>query len=101
MTEQQIMKAHQIALHYGKSKQRMQAVQELSELILVISRRPDQKIDRRAYLNDMIDEMADSLVMIEQMRQLYEINPIDIDRRITEKLNRQLKRIENEQEVAK
>ena len=97
MTEQQIMKAHKIAEHYGKQKQRMQAVQELSELILVISRRPDQKLNRAEYLNSLIDEMADSLVMIEQMRQLYEINPIDIDRRITEKLNRQLNRIEQEE----
>lgn len=96
MTEQQVMKAHKIAEHYGKAKQRMQAVQELSELILVISRRPDQRIDRNEYLDSMIDEMADSLVMIEQMRQLYEINPIDIDRRITKKLNRQLERIEQE-----
>ena len=101
MTEQQITKAHQIAEHYGKAKQRMQAVQELSELILVISRRPDQKMNRAEYLDSLIDEMADSLVMIEQMRQLYEINPVDIDRRITMKLNRQLERIANEQEVSK
>ena len=101
MTEQQVMKAHQIAAHYGKAKQRMQAVQELSELILVISRRPDQKTNRAEYLDSLIDEMADSLVMIEQMRQLYEINPVDIDRRITMKLNRQLERIANEQEVSK
>ena len=94
MTELQIIKAHKIAEHYGKNKQKIQAVQELTELILVLTRRPDQKPDRQAYLDSVIDEMADSLVMIEQIRQLYEINPIDIDRRITAKLNRQLRRME-------
>lgn len=96
MTEQQIMKAHKISEHYGKHKQKIQAVQELTELILVLTRRPDQKNDRASYLDSLIDEMADCYVMLEQLRQLYELNPIDIDRRITAKLNRQLERIERE-----
>lgn len=96
MTELQIMKAHEIAQHYGKRQQKMQAVQELSELILVLSRREDQKQSAADYIDDLIGEMADCFVMIEQIRQLYEINPNDIDRRITAKLNRQLERMKGE-----
>lgn len=98
MTEQQVLKAYKISQHYGKSKQKMQAVQELSELILVLAQRPDQKGNRTQYIDNLIDEMADSLVMIEQLRQLYEINPLEIESRITAKLNRQLQRIETEGE---
>ena len=76
----------------------MQAVQELSELILVISRRADQKQQREQYIADMTDEIADSIIMIEQIRALYSIPDFDIRQRIDFKLNRQLERIANEQE---
>lgn len=98
MNENQKSKCKLIAEHYGKAKQRMQAVQELSELILVISRRADQKEDRQAYIESMTDEIADSIIMIEQIRALYSIPDFDIRQRIDFKLNRQLERIANEQE---
>ena len=98
MNESQKLKCKKIAEHYGKQKQRMQAVQELSELILVISRRADQKQQREQYIADMTDEIADSIIMIEQIRALYSIPDFDIRQRIDFKLNRQLERIANEQE---
>ena len=98
MNESQKLKCKEIAEHYGKAKQRMQAVQELSELILVISRRADQKEDRQAYIESLTDEIADSIIMIEQIRALYSIPDFDIRQRIDFKLNRQLERIANEQE---
>lgn len=98
MNENQKSKCKLIAEHYGKSKQRMQAVQELSELILVISRRADQKEDRQAYIESLIDEIADSKIMIEQLKSLYQISDFDIRRRIDFKLDRQLDRISQEAE---
>lgn len=98
MNENQKSKCKLIAEHYGKEKQRMQAVQELSELILVISRRADQKQQREQYIADLTDEIADSIIMIEQIRALYNIPDFDIQQRIDYKLNRQLDRIANEQE---
>ena len=98
MNEEQKTQCKDIAEHYGKAKQRMQAVQELSELILVISRRADQKEDRQAYIESLTDEIADSIIMIEQIRALYSIPDFDIRQRIDFKLNRQLERIANEQE---
>ena len=99
MNENQKQKCKVIAEHYGKAKQRMQAVQELSELILVISRRADQKQDREQYIADMTDEIADSIIMIEQIRALYSIPDFDIRARIDFKLNRQLDRISQEDDV--
>ena len=101
MNENQKYKCKLIAEHYGKAKQRMQAVQELSELILVISRRADQKEDRQAYIKSLTDEIADSIIMIEQIRALYSIPDFDIRQRIDFKLDRQLERIANEQEESK
>ena len=98
MNENQKSKCKLIAEHYGKAKQRMQAVQELSELILVISRRADQKENREKYISDMVNEMADSLIMIEQMRTLHDITESAIQKQIDFKLNRQLERISMEQE---
>lgn len=98
MNENQKSKCKLIAEHYGKAKQRMQAVQELSELILVISRRADQKEDRQEYIESLIDEIADSKIMIEQLKHLYQISDFDIRQRIDFKLNRQLDRISQEAE---
>lgn len=95
MTEQQILKASQIRNHYGRAKQQMQAVQELTELILLLAQRPEQKKEMD-YVGHMVDEIADVTIMLEQLRQMYEINPIEIEQRITMKLNRQLERIEKE-----
>lgn len=98
MNESQKLKCKEIAEHYGKAKQRMQAVQELSELILVISRRADQKDDRQAYIESLIDEIADSKIMIEQLKSLYHISDFAIRQRIDFKLDRQLDRISQEAE---
>ena len=98
MNEEQKIQCKEIAEHYGKNKQRMQAVQELSELILVISRRADQKENRKKYISDMTNEMADSLIMIEQMRTLHDITESAIQKQIEFKMNRQFERIANEQE---
>lgn len=58
--------AKKILTHYGQQKQEVQAVQELSELILLLAARDDQrKVD---YKKHITEEIADSLIMIEQIR---------------------------------
>jgi hypothetical protein len=49
-------------------------------------------------VQNVLDEMADSMIMIEQVRQLYNISEFDLRRRIDFKLNRQLDRISKEAE---
>ena len=93
MTRGQKSKCRRIAEHYGRKNQEAQAISEITELQYVLTRRPDQrKID---WKNDLIDEMADNLIMIEQLRALYVIEEDELTDRVNFKLNRQLERIEN------
>lgn len=96
MTEKQKTMCREILAHYGTQKQEIQAVQELSELICVLARRKDQRKDKAAFIADMLDEIADSLIMIEQMKMAHSIYSMELDMKISEKLRRQMNRIEEE-----
>ena len=81
-----------IAEHYGYEAQREQLEEECAEAILAI-----QKVKRSCSAErfaNLVEEVADVLIMAQQMR--YLISPGRIDRIIDEKLNRQLGRIESE-----
>lgn len=96
MNKNQIRIISQIGEYYGREHQEIQAIQELAELISELARRPDQRTDKKLYMDNLIGEMADSLVVIEQVRQLHGIEQKDIEQRITAKLNRQLQRMSKE-----
>lgn len=83
-----------ISEHYGKDKQTIQCVQELSELILALSRRPDQR--GANYREQILTEIADCEIMLEQIRQLFKIDETEVAAEIDRKLLRQVERIENE-----
>lgn len=83
-----------IADHYGREKQQIQAIQELSELILVLTRRPDQR--GADYREQILTEIADCEIMLEQMRQLYKISEDEVSAEIDKKLLRQIERIDKE-----
>lgn len=89
--------AKMILDHYGQQKQELQAVQELSELILLLAARPDQR--KADYKKNVTTEIADSLVMIEQIRIANEITDKDVHAVVAEKLSRQLGRIQKEAET--
>ena len=94
MTRGQSRKCGDIAERYGRRNQEKQAISELSELLYVLTRRPDQrKID---WKNDLIDEIADVTIMLEQLRLIYDIENDEINERINFKLNRQRERIKAE-----
>lgn len=91
MTRGQKSKCRRIAEHYGRKNQERQAVSELCELMYVLTRRQEQRaVD---WKNDLLDEMADCLVMIEQLRALHGIEDEELTDRVNFKLNRQLERI--------
>ena len=93
MTRGQKSKCRKIAEHYGRKNQERQAVSELCELMYVLTRRQEQRaVD---WKNDLLDEMADCLVMIEQLRALYAIQDEELNDRVNFKLNRQIERISN------
>ena len=82
-----------IAYHYGYDAQREQFIEECAEAILAA-----QKCKRHGSkdnFEELCGEVADVLIMAQQMRLL--MSTTLIDRIVNEKLERQLGRIENEE----
>ena len=86
-----------IVEHYGQPHQELQACQELSELILLLAARDDQR--NAGYKDHVAEEIADSLIMIEQIRIANGITDKDVNAWIAKKLGRQLSRIQKEAET--
>ena len=85
-------KIMEIADHYGIEKQLHQLAEECSELAVEASHSA-----RKGVTVKIIEEMADVLLMIEQVVYLSGIAIEDIDECIKFKIDRQLKRIKEEE----
>lgn len=81
----------EIADHYGIKKQMRQLAEECSELAVEASHSA-----RKGTTVKIIEEMADVEIMIEQIIYLAKIDRKDIEECIQYKLERQMKRIEDE-----
>ena len=91
MKSHQIETCRSIANHYGKEHQVLIAIEEMSELTKELCkyfRRYDRK-------KEIIEEVADAQIMLEQLIELFGINN-EVDRMIDYKLNRQIRRMEQE-----
>ena len=86
-------KVKKIAEHYGLKNQWRQLAEECSELSVESSHSA-----RKGTTVKIIEEMADVMIMIEQVVYLAKIDKCDIEDCINYKINRQLKRIEEEEE---
>ena len=86
-------KVKEIAEHYGLKNQLRQLAEECSELSVESSHSA-----RHGTTVKIIEEMADVMIMIEQIVYLAKIDKCDIEDCINYKINRQLKRIEEEEE---
>ena len=71
--------------------QEQQAISELTELQFVLTRRPSQR--ELCWHDQLIDEIADVLIMIQQLQTLHHISDEAISNRIDYKLQRQIDRI--------
>ena len=80
-----------IADHYGIKRQMHQLAEECSELAVEASHSA-----RKGVTVKIIEEMADVLLMIEQVVYLSGIAIEDIDECISFKIDRQMKRIKEE-----
>lgn len=104
MKTSQIARCRRIADRYGLTNQERQTVSELSELLHVITRRPAQRGDKleeehsKTWRESLLDEIADTYIMLEQMLMLHNISKIEVDEEIDYKLERQLERIKIEKE---
>ena len=86
--------AAKIINHYGTAHQLVKLCEECGELIQQAAKGYDKGIP---YSDDMIEEIADVLVMIEQFKAAMSQPDRDLlDKIIMEKLERQFERIAND-----
>lgn len=86
-------KVKKIAEHYGLKNQLRQLAEECCELAVESSHSA-----RIGTTVKIIEEISDVMIMIEQIVYLAKIDKCDIEDCINYKINRQLKRIEEEEE---
>ena len=77
-------------LHYGKNNQSTVCMEECAEIIQAISKAKRGKIDR----DNMIKEIADVLICIEMLKQMYMISDEKINKWIEKKQAREAERME-------
>lgn len=99
MKEEHKKQCREIATYYGPDTQERQTVSELSELMYVITRRPEQRLTN--WRGSLIDELADVSIMIQQIMDIYNVSDLEITHRIGYKLKRQMKKIATVSEYEK
>ena len=82
-----------IADHYGLNHQLMKTVEELNELALECAK----SWDKKSITENLISGLADVEIMIEQIKYLGKIEQSDIDDVKAYKIDRQLRRIKEEE----
>lgn len=87
---------------YGIERQSLVAMEELSELQKAISklvRNPEEKtkpLEFKGLRNNLIEEMADVIICMDQLKEFYGIDHLDIQHVIDSKQTRQRRRLEEE-----
>lgn len=87
---------------YGIEKQSLVAMEELSELQKAISklvRNSEEKtksLEFKGLRHNLIEEMADVIICMDQLKEYYNINHAEIQSIIASKQARQAKRLEEE-----
>lgn len=87
---------------YGIERQSLVAMEELSELQKAISklvRNPEEKtkpLEFKGLRNNLIEEMADVIICMDQLKEFYQIERHEIQELIQAKQERQAKRLEEE-----
>jgi len=83
---------------YGKQAQAGMAMEECAELIQAVNkclRYPDN-----AYkIADLLEEMADVTIMIEQLKEIFDIENKDLDAMIEKKRSRIFDRLQKQKEM--
>ena len=87
---------------YGIERQSLVAMEELSELQKAISklvRNPEEKtkpLEFKGLRHNLIEEMADVIICMDQLKEYYQIERHEIQELIQAKQERQAKRLEEE-----
>lgn len=75
---------------YGTDNQTTVCMEELAELIQAISKKKRGNISSR----NLIEEIADVMISVEMLKQIYNISDFEIDMWIRKKQKRQRERME-------
>lgn len=78
--------------HYGHESQKMMLLEEMAELQKEICKEFRGELNKEA----ITEEVADVLIMLEQVQMMYDISDIKLLEITSEKLVRQLRRIIDE-----
>lgn len=78
--------------HYGHESQKMMLLEEMAELQKEICKEFRGELNKDA----ITEEVADVLIMLEQVQMMYDISDIRLREITSEKLVRQLRRIVDE-----
>lgn len=76
---------------YGPDAQKIQAIQEFSELTQTITK----DINNQGSRENLLEEIADSKIKLEQMQLIFDIDDEYLEKIMTKKIERQLTRIKN------
>ena len=95
MNEQEIFK--KAIETYGEREQSAVAMEECGELIRAVNKmHRDPSVNHH---NELIGEIADVLIMIEQLKIIYDLSPADIERMRALKITRLVKRLGMENKI--
>lgn len=90
-------KLKRIIEHYGINAQQRQFAEEVFELQEVITKAEQiNKLSNAFSKEDIAEEIADCMVMLNQFKEYYNITDKQINEQIEYKVNRQIERIEKE-----
>ena len=89
MDEQKI---YAILRHYGPEVQTVKAIEEMSELQVELAKMANLHGDVEAIKS----EIADVYIMLLQLMSIYDVEPEELDAEVAYKLDRQIRRIEEE-----
>lgn len=99
-------KISKIANHYGLFNQSRQLIEEMAELMVALNKYirildnhrdiPSEWLDLSDAHRNIVEEIADVLVMLEQIKVLLFIEDLNIEKIANSKLDRQLERMKKE-----
>ena len=96
MIQDRSMDIEKILNHYGRESQLLKSIEELDELKDAIRKeRTADTLDNYEYdvKSEIMTELADVLIMCEQLRRMHSIPLCELEREINYKVDRQLQRM--------
>lgn len=96
VNDKQKQQIEKIAIHYSEPRQIAKSIEEFAELQQVLAKYMAKGGTYKDYKKNLMGELADTIIMLNQIIFLEGVDEDGISDCITFKINRQLERINNE-----